>query len=99
MGKSFQDYLKFCRRFQEQNEFEFNEHHLVKPTEDKAYHSYDATYRDDGNYKTNVELRYDGRAITWELEEGWHDAHVELSRLYCDIFASIGTLHRTKIII
>ncbi len=83
-----QEYIAFCRKFQEQNEFDYNETKVFEPSDEKAYHSYDATYRDEGNYKTNVEIRFDGQVITWELEEGWHDAHIELTRLYDDMFDS-----------
>lgn len=45
---------------------------------------YDATYRDESNYKTNVRIHFDGLAgeITWEIADGWEDAYTEIDELY-----------------
>jgi hypothetical protein len=88
VSRTFQDYLALCRRFQEQNDVEFDERIIVKPSGEKMYYSYNAAYRDDTNDKTSVEIRYDGWTITWDMEEGRDDPSDELNRLYVDMFGA-----------
>ncbi|PZM63712.1 hypothetical protein [Paenibacillus dendritiformis] len=81
MKHNYEDFIFFAQAFEEMNHFEFDEN-FIQQVGDCYY--YDATYRDNDNYKTNVRIQYnqiDGE-ITWEVNDGWEDAYQELKELY-----------------
>lgn len=79
---TYQDYVFFCKAFQEWNHFDFEEHDIQRQPGEPPTFSYDATFRDESNYKTNVRIMFDGTVITWAIADGWEDAHEEISALY-----------------
>lgn len=83
MGQlTYTDYVLFCRAFQQLNFFEFDEKDIQVQTGENPCYTYDATFRDESNYKTNVLIIFDGSAISWEVGDGWDDALAEISELY-----------------
>ncbi|MGG2201861.1 hypothetical protein, partial [Paenibacillus validus] len=84
MKRTYQDFIDFARAFEEQNCFDFNEQELQQPDPARPLFFYDATYRDESNYKTNVRIYFDGLAgvITWEIADDWEDADTEIGTLY-----------------
>lgn len=87
MKQTYQDFIDFSRAFEEQNCFEFTGE-IQQPDPERPLFFYDATYRDEGNYKTNVQIQFDGAAgvITWEIAGGWEDAEMEIRELYRQLF-------------
>lgn len=88
MKRTYQDFIDFARAFEEQNYFEFHEQELQQPDPERPLYFYDATYRDESNYKTNVRIHFDGLAgvITWQITDGWEDAETEIKALYRQMF-------------
>lgn len=84
MKRTYQEFIDFVRAFEEQNNFDFNEQELQQEDPEQPLYFYDATYRDESNYKTNVRIHFDGLAgeITWEIADGWEDAYTEIDELY-----------------
>jgi hypothetical protein len=85
MKRTYQEFTAFARAFAEQNCFDFDETELQQqPDPVHPMFFYDATYRDESNYKTNVRIHFDGLAgvITWEVSDGWEDAESEIETLY-----------------
>ena len=84
MKRTYEDFIDFARAFEEQNCFDFNDQELQQPDPARPLFYYDATYRDESNYKTNVRIHFDGLAgvITWEIADGWEDAYTEIEELY-----------------
>ncbi|BFH18209.1 hypothetical protein J6TS7_29550 [Paenibacillus dendritiformis] len=82
MKNTYPDFIFFARTFEEMNHFEFDEKAVQVSGEDQYY--YDATYRDNSNYKTNVRIQFDAKdgEITWEVADGWKDAYQELEDVY-----------------
>ena len=56
--------------FQQFNFFEFDEKDIQVQTEENPCYTYDATFRNESNYKTHVLIRFDGAVISWEIG-GW----------------------------
>lgn len=88
MKQTYYDFIDFARAFEEQNCFDFNEQELQQPDPARPLFFYDATYRDESNYKTNVRIHFDGLAgvITWEIADSWEDADTEIEALYRQMF-------------
>jgi hypothetical protein len=88
MKRTYQEFIDFSRAFVEQNCFDFNEQELQQPDLALPLFVYDATYRDESNYKTNVRIHFDELAgvITWEIADGWEDADTEIEALYKQSF-------------
>lgn len=83
MKQSYQDFIHFCKSFQVQNEFGFNEQE-IKSDRDGYY--FDATYRDESNYKSNVRIYFIQGNIGWHVTEGWEDAYQEINFLFKTMF-------------
>ncbi|RRJ54580.1 hypothetical protein EHV15_33760 [Paenibacillus oralis] len=79
---TYPDYVFFCKAFQEWNLFDFEESDIKQEPGETPSYTYDATFRDESNYKTNVVISFDGAAITWAIADGWEDAHEEINTLY-----------------
>lgn len=82
MKNTYPDFINFVRTFEELNHFEFDEKEVQVLGDGQFF--YDATYRDNDNYKTNVRIQFDakGSEITWEVADGWEDAYQELEEIY-----------------
>ncbi|MGG1938308.1 hypothetical protein ABFY57_00795 [Paenibacillus polymyxa] len=78
----YADFITFCRTFQEYNAFDFEESEVIKVSKKPPVYTYNAIFRDNSNYKTNVVITLDARGITWQIADGWEDANEELSTIY-----------------
>ncbi|QQZ64548.1 hypothetical protein JI735_34505 (plasmid) [Paenibacillus sonchi] len=81
---TYQEFVFFCEAFQTLNHFDFDPEEVLSKHEEGRgrLHIYECLYRDNNNYKTIVELTYDGDDIAWGIGDGWGDADDELSALY-----------------
>lgn len=88
MKRTYQDFIDFARTFEEQNHFDFSEAAIEQIESIHPIYAYDATYRDESNYKSNVRITYNGftGAIEWNVAEGWQDAIDEIEALYEQMF-------------
>lgn len=69
---TYQEFVFFCEAFQTLNHYDFDpEEVLSKQEEGRGLHIYECLYRDGSNYKTLVELTYDGDDIAWGIGDGW----------------------------
>ncbi|EJW14314.1 hypothetical protein M5X00_23205 [Paenibacillus alvei] len=80
---SYNDFVIFVRAFQEMNFCDFKQEEIQNPYPN--WYDYDATYRDEYNYKTTVEfcLSDDGD-ITWGIWFPCKDAEDEIEELFED---------------
>ncbi|WP_268626969.1 hypothetical protein [Paenibacillus alvei] len=80
---SYNDFVIFVRAFQEMNSFVFEWAPIQQPDLQKKEFYCDALYRDEYNYKTNVQfhLNEDGE-VSWSVWDGWDDAEDEIEELF-----------------
>ncbi len=88
MKRTYEEFIEFVKAFEEQNCFEFDEEVVEQPDPMLPVFSYDATFRDEANYKTSVLISFNGLVgeITWEVTAGWADAVNEIEVLYDNMF-------------
>ncbi|TVX85545.1 hypothetical protein [Paenibacillus agilis] len=93
MKITYNDFIHFCRKFEEANEFEFNEENLIDFIDEKHYrhknakYMYDATYRNDNENKLAVTIYLlEDDTIAWELLAHWYDAKEKLDQIYDSMF-------------
>lgn len=80
---TYPEFVFFCEAFQRLNHFEFEPNDMkIQQGEGRLLYIYEGMFRDNSNYKTLVELIYDGRDILWGIADGWEDADDELRTLY-----------------
>lgn len=84
---NYEDFITFCKHFDDQNQYEFELEQIKELAGldgNPSGYQYTTTYRDNSNYKSEVVIRLDQQGITWEVIEGWDDAH-ELLRQILDL--------------
>lgn len=86
MKLTYQNFLQFCSKFEELNEFEFEEESVQNSNDNPKECYYDATYRDECNYKSNVRIFFLEGSVRWEVAAGWDEAYEELDRIYLEEF-------------
>ncbi|MFS0728356.1 hypothetical protein [Paenibacillus sp. 1P07SE] len=80
---TYPEFVFFCEAFQRLNHFDFDPVDIVAELkEDQTHYTYEGMYRDESNYKSHVELTYDGEDVRWNIAMGWEDADGELCALY-----------------
>lgn len=84
MEMQFQDFIDFCRRVEEKNQNEFDPNAIKTFSFNPNHFYYDATYRDEFNYKTNIRIYWEDSEISWET--AWSDADDDLTDLYSEMF-------------
>lgn len=91
MELTFQDFIQICTHFEEQNHFEFDRDQVkISSSYPKCFY-YDATYRDEHNYKTSVRIYFQDNEIEWETP--WEDAHDQISELFDMLFPNQSERH------
>ncbi|MVP02151.1 hypothetical protein [Paenibacillus lutrae] len=88
MKFTYQDFIAFARAFEEQNCFDFCENEVRQADREEWLFFYDATFRDESNYKTNVCIQFNELSgeIGWDIGGGWDDAIREIEILYQQLF-------------
>lgn len=64
------DFVVFCRMFEEKSEFQYNETNL---TETETGYNYAATFKDQARYNIAVNLYIDGNQIGWDEPDFYSD--------------------------
>lgn len=64
------DFIAFCKLFENKNEMEYDEELLLQT---ETGYTYSATFRDEANYKIDVDLHLIGQEISWSEPEYYGD--------------------------
>ncbi|EJW13814.1 hypothetical protein M5X00_13085 [Paenibacillus alvei] len=80
---SLEDFIIFTKAYVELNHFDFVQEDIMQPDPEIMEFYYNATYRDEDNYKSNVRIMLDSDgSISWEVMYGWEDAEEEIEELF-----------------
>ncbi|MNW32226.1 hypothetical protein D3C74_91660 [compost metagenome] len=84
MELTFQDFIQICTHFEAQNQAEFDRDRVQMSSFYPQKFFYDATFRDENNYKTFVRIHFYKNKIEWDT--GWEDAHDAIFQLFEMLF-------------
>ena len=86
MNYTKNDFIMFCKMFEEANGFEYDDNNL---TETETGYKYMATFRDEYNYKISVNLFLDGTVINWDEPKFYEDEEYDTKPFFHDLINEV----------